>query len=752
MADQLTPASDKPIHGQVRPLEASSPDPNLPINRKVTAPDMSPTMAAPHLSTVQNFPAVKDEASLHSSAEDSKFPHQVEQQPDKSVMVGQGVTIHQAEASTVEENGSPNEKGELVTSQPTNNVKRNAKRLSLRTELSSSVYAYERQHSRSKVQQQKDSVTSLRDKLLDFEQLDQPTASKLLLDLLTAANKLYRSGEKCPVCFMCLKDKSESGGQRRSHVISKGILQCYWKIHGTCEQAYIHDFSRNERLSAGSLTYQLLCGDCETEYSKTEQSLLSLYLNIAADPPVDLPVDVTVNHEDTDPTPLWLTYILANILLRGIVANINLDDCFQEQEIIDQINSLWLFCRAKLEDAAKMSVVPNLKVFFLRNVPFNESLNDFLYPFEMLLRMPRCTELIRHDKEGTFLYTKFDWVHVVLPLCETSTAYFETFNNGLEVENRNLNLRWALHPKTEIHRQRKSITFTYPPECTTLKDHFPEVLLRWCASLYADIVSKIHNHPCLNQPSLAYVERYSGSKYIGFSTDERMHQAVVLKERKLFDKRESRIAAYKEISKEKLKKCDIVSEASKHSPLRRISELMCLREESIAMKAELKEKTAAIEVELKEKAALKAQLEKNATALADANKTVERAWLYTWNLKAELDQNAAVLDQERLCRQKWEKLCLSQSRTHKDYLERIKRIYLPCLRKNRAEEQETIEQLKQLINDMGADFEYFAQVTQDAQCHPIHQTYKELLEQCNSLVAMSPPTTPSSPTPHSPYI
>ena len=50
---------------------------------------------------------------------------------------------------------------------------------------------------------------------------------------------------------------------------------------------------------------------------------------------------------------------------------------------------------------------------------------------------------------------------------------------------------------------------------------------------------------------------------------------------------------------------------------------------------------------------------------------------------------------------------------------------------------------------MGADFEYFAEVTQGTD---IHQVYKELNEECTTLLSMSPPSTPPSPTPLSPFI
>ena len=440
-------------------------------------------------STTQSFGAVRDPDATPgpcSSVEDSQDSGSLQAEDlehlDKSMMVGQGVTVKKVKP------------------------RHRAKRLS---EPPNDFYIREHQLQKSKVQQLKDHVTTVRNKLLKFQR--DTIAPKHLFELLTAANKLYRLGEKCPVCPMCLKDKSTNGGQRKSHVIPEAILDYYKQIHGTSEHGhgYMYDFSRNERLSAQGLYYQLLCGECEIEYSKTEKSLAMVYPKLAADPHNNL----TINHEGTDTPAMWLIYVLTNILLRGVLANIDLDNHFQEQEIMDEVYFLWTFCRAKLDViyASKMSV-PNLKVFFLPNKALSQSLIDFLFPLEMLLRMPRCTELIQYEKEGSFLYTKFDCFHVVLPLCEQSRAYFEAFDNGLEVDNYSLHFRWALQPTTKIDPQSKSFTFNYP-KCTSTKDpRFPEALLRWCTSLYEDITSKLHDRPSFRWQPLAYVERYSGSK------------------------------------------------------------------------------------------------------------------------------------------------------------------------------------------------------------------------------------------------
>lgn len=229
-----------------------------------------------------------------------------------------------------------------------------------------------------------------------------------------------------------------------------------------------------------------------------------------------------------------------------------------------------------------------------------------------------------------------------------------------------------------------------------------------------------------------------------------------------------------------------VSDASGHSPLKKINELLTLRdalsedkpimqaqleekkvaieelsEEKATMERDLEKKTETIETLSEEKATMEKELEKKSetieklseenaimeieleektVALKDAKRAVAEAH---WHFKAELAQNAAVLDEEKVRRKKWEDLSLSRSRTDKEWLEKTHHIYVRCLRKNHPE---VIEEYKQIINEKRADFAHFAEVTKDL--HPeIHETYTKLREMCDSMMAMSSP--PPSPTSYS---
>ena len=774
--DQLTPASDEPIHGQVKPLEASSPDLNLPVNREGTALNTPLNTAVPSFD-LQFFPG-KEEALdnvVSNISSDVKRPiSQAEQQKNKSMVIG--IAVRQEKA---EENDS--EVGASNTDQPTTKSdfvalsSQTQKRLSLqRTASPKDIASGVHKQSRKSVLQQQGNVLQLLETVLDKEPVDDATAARRLLHFFVGANKLYRSGEKCPVCPICLKLKKESGGQQKSHVIPKGILHYYWKMHSTSEKTdYILDFSRDERLAAGSLTYQLLCGDCETYYSTTEQHLLNVYVYLAANPNID----IIITHKDMYATS-WLKHILANILFRGVLTNIDLDERFWQESIIDEVYSLWKFC------TRASSTLPNLKVFLLPNKPFCSNLGDFMYPFEILIRMPRCTELIQQKDEGMFLYTKFDCFHVVLPLCETSRAYFETFNNGLVAKDCDLCLRWSIHPKTEKITRNKLIDFKYPPECASLKDHFPEILLRWCASLYEEFISRVYNHPRLRHSFLAGIERYRGAQYVGFNVKERMQQAEALK-RNIFDERASQTTTFEEqcnlLGKEKFEK--YVLKASRQSPLRRKDheELQQLRKEydtEVAyMNAALADTKRDLGDTRKELGSTRDRLEKaeqnletceevsgrqittlqtEVTRLSDKVSYQDEKMAITVSdllssraeLKDSREENTTLreeLDSARADQEQLEDIIKHQSQIHQKDFERIRFLYTSSLRHSLTRSQEqnmwTIDLLKKAIDDMASDFEYLTEVTQGRN---LQQVYKELHDKCKKLLTLSPPTTPTS--------
>ena len=773
--DQLAPISSEPVHGHTKPLEATSPNlsANFPVDRKVA--NTSVNEATPSVD-LQPFPTEKEDSRDVVSGLSSAIKHpipQVELQKDKSVMIGPEITMHKKGSDSeigigagsvtteaVQPTAGDDEKTNIVAISPPRQA-RSMKRLSLqRTASPKSTASDTCKKSRKQVLQQQEDVMHLLEVVLDKEPVDEATVAKRLLDFFIGANKLYRSGEKCPVCPICLKLKKERGGQRKSHVIPKSVLHHYWEIHSTSEQRdYILDFSRDERLAAGSLTYQLLCEKCETYYSKFEEHLLCEYLYLAAQE--DTTKDIIITHKDKNASS-WLRYILANIIFRGILTNIDLDERFQQQNIIDEVHYLWNFCRGTLEAASEQSTLPNLKLFLLPNKPFCSNIDDFMYPFEMLLRMPRCTELIQQKEEGTFFYTKFDCFHIVLPLCETSKTYFETFNCGLVSEDHNLCLRWSIQPKTDIIRHDKLIEFSYSPKDTSLRDHFPEVLLSWCTSLYEKFASRVYNHPRLKRSFLAGIERYHGAKYIGFNVEERLQQAEVLKSR-ISDKRLSQTITFEDqckIHKKENIKVYVLN-ASRQSPLRRRA---CEREELQRMKdehnTEIANMNAALaeakrelgdtrqalantrdELENKEqdhkayKATSKRQIATLQSKVADLsdkisyqNEKMAVAMSDLWSSRKELD-SAKEISQR-------------QSQSHVENFRRIKFLYTSSLRHaNREQNEWIIDTLRKTIDDMATDFEYLKEVTQGS-C--LQQTYEELYDECKKLLTLTPPNSPIS--------
>lgn len=786
--DQLIPPNSEPVHGHTKPFEATSPNSSadLPVDRKVAALNTSVTVPSVDL---QVFPASKEDSrnvvADHSSDIRDPIP-QGEHQKDKSMMIvgpeveamhkkggdsKVGVGGNSITTEAVQPTAGDDEKTDIVhvASISSPRQKRSTKRLSLqRTASPKPTASGVHKESRKNVQQQQKNVMDLLELVSDKELVDEATAAKHLLDFFISANMLYRLGEKCPVCPICLKLKKERGGQRKSHVIPKSILHRYWEIHSTSEQRdYILDFSRDERLAAGALTYQLLCEKCETYYSKFEEQLLCEYLYLAAQE--DTTKDIIITHKDKN-APSWLRYILANILFRGILTNIDLDERFQQQNIIDNVHSLWKFCRKIPEASTEQCTLPNLKLFLLPNKPFCSNLDDFMYPFEMLLRMPRCTELIQQKDEGTFFYTKFDSFHVVLPLCDTSKAYFETFNNRLESKGCNLCLRWSIQPKTDIIRHEKLIEFSYSPEDASLQDHFPEVLLSWCTSLYEKFVSRVYNHPRLKQSFLAGIERYRGAKYIGFNAEERMQLAKTLKCR-ISDKHASQTVTFEEqcsiLSKEKLK--IYVLNASRNSPLKRRAheELQRLKEEYNAEIVKVNAALAEAKRELGEtrkelgntreeakrnQEVLERQIEMLQARVAHLserhsylNENMAAALLSSRAELADLREENDSLKEELKSNQQVEETSMHQSRLHQENFRRIKLLYASSLRHPHREQNKWIvDDLKKTIEDMGTDFEYLVEVTQGSS---LHQIYKELNDECKKLLALTPPKSPTSADP-----
>ena len=258
---------------------------------------------------------------------------------------------------------------------------------------------------------------------------------------------------------------------------------------------------------------------------------------------------------------------------------------------------------------SNIRTLPELHLFLLPNKFFNSELADFTYAFEMLLRMPRCTELIQ-ESEGTFFYCKFGIFHLVVPACEESKKYFKTFKNCLNLETKTL--QWSILPKAEktSYTTFKSCKFIYPQE--DLANHFPEVLLRWCCSLYSKYVSRVFNQPKCEPGKLplikghcsVYLERfhfstyYEDSQYPGFETTTRMKVFSVLAQQSLQIPVAGTMQLDNEIFDGKFDDEECLQSARGHSPLQIFRNLRLRLGESEAQCKEVEDKLGATMKEL----------------------------------------------------------------------------------------------------------------------------------------------------------
>jgi len=72
---------------------------------------------------------------------------------------------------------------------------------------------------------------------------------------------------------------------------------------------------------------------------------------------------------------------------------------------------------------------PPLYLYILPNGPFNPELQDAAYIFNLQIRNLEFTSIVE-EEEGTFLYTKFDCFHCVLPLIDCSKCFENVLVSG----------------------------------------------------------------------------------------------------------------------------------------------------------------------------------------------------------------------------------------------------------------------------------------------------------------------------------
>ena len=264
---------------------------------------------------------------------------------------------------------------------------------------------------------------------------------------------------------MCLEKKGEA---RQSHIIPLCILKEFRYIHvPVCsfnrkeDHCILYNFSRWTRFPPRKATVELLCEKCETNYSVDENGLYSIYLCVMSNRDVVCQIEGMKYRN--------LHHILAHILLRGILVNVDMNDCgrrsqswFEDENFKHVFTSLWNYCRDSTHPYP-----PDICLFLLPNKAFNDETTFSMFSMERILRSPHYTEII-NEREGVFFYTKFDCFHVVLPIDELSKNYFSTFRKGLFIDSTTgeIFLRQCVRPR--------------PPPYGTFNDeeltsHFPAV-------------------------------------------------------------------------------------------------------------------------------------------------------------------------------------------------------------------------------------------------------------------------------------
>ena len=591
--------NDIPVHGQTQALQETPSLFDIPIVRKVVAPEVQPIIA--QTSEPQHFQrheTQNDDLTLstvdHPPPQIAhKFPRQVqvELQPDKSLVVG----IALPQVKPKEDDFIRCDFGEL---------RRTGSCISLRDYNESHVERIGKSFER-------------RDSLSDDQSLDDNQ-----ICFLVSANKLYRIGSNCEFCPICCKRKER---QIMSHIFPCGLLKVFKRIH--CSDAkdkfkdFIYDFSRGRRMGSRKLYYPILCEECEKLCD--EQSLRELYIFVMDKPNKSFKVP----NDDC-----WLQYVLANIMFRGLLVADNLSENLQTNNFKQTFNSLWRYCKTRKS-------MPALQLFLLRNRPWDEELIMFMYPFEYVLRCPMFSTVVRDKELGIdFIYTKFDCFHLVLPLDDKSKDYFNHFHNGFdtyedEFHRNHVDLRWTVQCASgrKFDRETKAVKYYISEQVKPYL--FPEVLLKVVLQQYGRWVSMIYSHPESSDHDLASHCKIMIEHHPGLNHDypTRDFMGVIAEEKpQTLEQPSDPIKFDRRLPEEKLS--EMIKNAAMHSPLglqqRKVDKL---REEIDELKEEVETKTT----ELKEVTKVVAHFR---TALDIAEKDVKKERKLRLSLERDLTQ------------------------------------------------------------------------------------------------------------------
>ena len=357
------------------------------------------------------------------------------------------------------------------------------------------------------------------------------------------ANQLYRAGGDCDACLLCGRGKrEESCGVPESHIFPRCLLKAYRDIHCDGQGECIFDPSTNQVMGPDKLTLNLFCSTCEAMASPKEKKLRDLYLTILACN------DCTIEINNAE----WLRHILATIMFRGMLFGINFLKEFQNDMIVlmEGLSSLRNYILG--------GVNPDVfSLYLLPNGPFNPNNTDPLYIYDLVLRTPCFTTLIRCEKR-TFLYTKFDCFHCVLPLDK------QTNSHSLNEVDSCFYLLPNNNPTTELQG-----TVSFQPS-EERKKTFPRLLLKVCALKTMPMEMTLIENRCIKRYCRMVISRYPTSSPFMPSVSIHTEWSVYSKKtnggkgKKVSGDKVNGLVFCKLDKKEKKKK---IAEAQKMSPL-----------------------------------------------------------------------------------------------------------------------------------------------------------------------------------------
>lgn len=332
------------------------------------------------------------------------------------------------------------------------------------------------------------------------------------------ANQVYNINGECDICPLCgIKKKSSRNNEKleegdpNSHIFPKSLLEVYREVHCEGKGDFIWDMALSDKYGAEKLTVKLLCQKCELSASCAERKLRDLYVDILSHP--NERIEVPNEGE-------WLSFVLANIMFRGLVINVNLmnEICSGRIGSVEALLDLRRYCK---EPESKN--LPSLYLSVLPNGPFKPELGGVTYMFDLQLRNPEFTSIVDME-EGTFLYTKFDCFHCMLPLVDRSLG-FETVLDCGKKTIPSEEERCCLFPKVLLRRNLDEAAELFQYIISQ-----PDSRLNGCCRVFISLVRSIcHRSETIQWPTKG-VQLYSATSYCQFKALEKRERAQKIEE------------------------------------------------------------------------------------------------------------------------------------------------------------------------------------------------------------------------------